>query len=64
MGKVFPAQVFPGIDEANAFCETHPDYGVIAASHDDRIVYVAYLYSITVPSKELVDLLKELNDCG
>lgn len=54
MGKIFPVEhIAKDDDEANEFCRRHKDCGVIAHDEKNGLVFIANLYSLTVPSSVL-----------
>ena len=56
MGKVFRVtHIATSVDEANTYCEKHPDSGVIAEDTQKGIIFVAHRYSTKLSSKVLED---------
>lgn len=56
MGKVFRVRhIARDTDEANEFCAKHRDTGAIAECRQTGLVFIADLYSLTVPSSFLPD---------
>lgn len=56
MGKIFRVtHIATSEEDANNYCAKHADTGVIAVDREAGLVFIAELYSITVPSNVLPD---------